>query len=257
MLNSYLLQTGRLLQNPAAPTTLYSTSDLTDYINIARGQLAGESRCVRVLGTIATVVGQRNYNFVGINTLGTGVAGIIHVRSIRYAVGQGYQWIAPRSWPWFELYHLNNPVPPSGAPQMWSQFGQGSSGAGSIVGGGAGTVSSGSFFVDPIPDLAYTLTCDCACYPNALVLDSDPEVIPYLWTQAVPFYAAYYALLSAQTSARMADGERYFQYYQTFVQRARDAATPDVLKYEYEQVPDPTALNQMALPSGRGGAGAQ
>jgi hypothetical protein len=30
-----------------------------------------------------------------------------------------------------------------------------------------------------------------------------------------------------------------------------------VLRYEYEQVPDPTGLNQMGLPTGKGGAGAQ
>jgi hypothetical protein len=119
-------------------------------------------------------------------------------------------------------------------------------------------MASGSFYVDPIPDAIYTLTCDCVCYPIALAADTDFEALPYLWPDAVPFYAAYYALLSAQTSARMQDGERYFQYYQQFAQRARTAATPDVLRYEYEQVPDPTALNQMALPKqaqGGGGGG--
>jgi hypothetical protein len=249
VLNAYLTQTKRLLQNPSAPTTLYSPADLTDYINVARGQLAGEARCVRLLSTISTVVGQRNYNFSDLATA-TGIAGILHVRSIRYAVGQGYKWMSPRSWPWFEYYYLNNPVPPSGAPQQWSQFGQGASGVNLPM---AGATGSGTFFVNPLPDLVYVLTCDCACYPTPLASDSDPEVIPYEWTDAVPFYAAYYALLSSQTSARMADGERYYQYYQQFVQRARDAATPDILQYQYEQQPDPTALNQMGLPGPKGG----
>ena len=263
MLTAYQTQTQRLLQNPGAPTSLYSTTDITSYVNTARGQLAGEARCVRALGTISTVIGQRNYNFSGIN-LGTpsatGVQGVIHVRSIMYAVGQGFKQIQPRSWPWFQFYHLNNPVPVPGSPMVWSQYGQGSAGLGSITGEGSGSMGTGSFYLDPIPDIVYSLTCDCVCYPIALAADTDFEAIPYLWTDAVPFYAAYYALLSAQTSARMADGERYFQYYQQFVQRARTAATPDVLKYEYEQVPDPTALNQMGLPhsgGGGGGGGAQ
>jgi hypothetical protein len=115
-------------------------------------------------------------------------------------------------------------------------------------------MGGGSFVIDPLPDIAYNLNLDCVCYPIALTADTDFEAIPNLWTDAVPFYAAYYALLSAQTSARMQDAERYFQYYQQFMQRARSAVTPDVLRYEYEQVPDPTALNQMGLPQGRGGA---
>lgn len=260
MLAYYQQQTARLLQNPGAPTSLYATADLSSYINTARGQLAGESRCIRALGTVTTVIGQRNYNFSAIN-LGTpaltGVQGPIHIRAIRYAVGQGFKTLIPRSWPWFDLYHLNNPVPPSGAPMIWSQYGQGSAGTGGIAGQGTGTINSGNFYIDPIPDFTYNLTCDCVCFPIGLLADSDVEAIPYLWTDAVPFYAAYYALLSAQTSARMADGERYFQYYQQFVQRARDAATPDVLRYEYEQVPDPIALNQMALPAGKGGGATQ
>jgi len=257
VLASYITQTQRLLQNPGAPISLYSTADITSYVNIARGQLAGEARCVRVLGTVTTTIGQRVYPFSSMNVGSpstTGVQGVIHIRSIRFAVAQGFKWIAPRAWPWFEYYHLNNPVPTSGQPSSWAQYGQGSAGTGSITGQGAGQMNSGSFYIDPIPDFTYPLTCDCVCYPAALAADTDFEAIPYLWTDAVPFYAAYYALLSAQTSARMADGERYYQYYQQFTQRARDAATPDVLRYEYEQVPDPTALNQMALPKGGGGA---
>jgi len=255
VLTAYITQTQRLLQNPGAPVTLYSQSDITSYVNTARGQLAGEARCIRVLGTVSTVVGQRSYNFSSIgvatvsgNTSTNGVQGVIHIRAIRYTAGQGFKWIAPRAWPWFDFYHLNNPVPIGGPPQIWSQYAQGSTGTGSII--GLGPLASGSFFIDPIPDQVYTLTCDCVCYPIALAADADFEAIPYLWTDAVPFYAAYYALLSAQTSARMADAERYYQYYQQFVQRARTAATPDVNKYLYEQVPDPTALNQMGLQGG-------
>ena len=246
MLTQYLTQTRRLLQNPSAPTTLYSDSDLTNYINIARGQLAGESQAIRVMGTLSTGVNQRNYNFSAI-TLGTsGVAGVIHVRRILYAVGGGYRWMRPRNWPWFDLYKLNNPVPKSGPPEVWAQYGQGAAGV-SITAGGSGTVATGSIYIDPLPDIAYTLSLDCVCYPNALVADSDAEAIPYLWTDAVPFFAAYYALLSSQTSARMADAERYLGYYKMFTDRARKAATPDVNKYLYEQVPDPTIANQLGL----------
>jgi len=256
VLTNYLNITSRLLQNPPAPTTLYTTADLTTYINLARGQLAGEARCIRLpLAPISLVLGQRAYNFSSIN-IGTpsvnGIQGVIHIRRLMYAVGQGYKWLEPRSSPWFDMYYLNNPVPVPGAPIRWAQYGQGSSGVGSITGVGAGTMASGTFLIDPIPDATYNLFCDVVCYPQALTADTDVEAIPYLWTDAVPYYAAYQALLSAQTSARMADAERYLNYYNMFVQRARTAATPDVNKYLYEQSPDPTMLNQMGLPQGKG-----
>lgn len=243
MLNSYLAATQRLLQNPAAPISLYSTADLTTYINTARGQLAGEGECIRALGTVNTIYQQRNYNFSAVTIGVTGIAGAIHVRSLRYAVGSGYQWISPRGWEWFEFYYLNTPVPDSGAPTDWAQYGQGSAPPPS------GSSGSGSFYVNPLPDIVYALTADCVCFPSALATDADPELIPYLWTDAVPYYAAYLALMSAQVNNRMAEAEKMFGLYQTFVQRARQAANPSLLRGLYQQSPNLTQANQL----GQGG----
>jgi len=250
VLTQYQTATKNLLQNPSAPTTLYDTTSLNLWINTARGQVAGEGECVRVLGTISTVVGQRNYNFSAINTgvaATTGVAGAIHVRAIRYAVGDGYQWVRPRNWEWFDLYCMNNPVPENGAPKIWSQYAQGS------IPISGGSDASGSFFLDPPPDIIYPLTCDCVCFPISLVNDATKEALPYLWTDAVPFFAAYYALMSAQTGARYGDAERLYSHYETFMQRARTAANPSVNRYLYQQSPDPTLINKLAqLPKAAG-----
>jgi hypothetical protein len=235
------------LQNPSAPTSLYATADLDSWINTARGQLAGESEAVRVIGTLQTVAGQRAYNFSSIALNATGVQGVIHVRRLMYNVGVGQKFINPRSWEWFDLYHMNNPVPQNGVPLIWAQYGQGSSGQGSITGIGGGSMSSGSLYLDPPPDIVYTLNCDCVCYPNALTADSDPEAIPYLFTDAVPFFAAYYALLTAQTNARMADAERMFNYYQTFMQRARQSSNPSVSRTLYQQSTDPAQIAKLGL----------
>lgn len=255
MLAQYELQTQRLLQNPKAPTALYVLSDIDSWINIARGQLAGEAECIRVIGTIPTVIGQRAYNFSAIN-LGTpsatGVQGVIHVRRISYSVGSGQRWFTPRSWEWFDLYHLNNVVPQNGPPTDWSQYGQGSAGLGSITGEGTGVLSSGSFYLDPPPDAVYQLNCDCVCYPITLAADTDPEAIPYLWTDAVPFFAAYYALLSNQTNARVADAERMFNYYSTFLERARTFSNPSVNRSMYQQSKDPTQVAKLGLTQKQG-----
>jgi len=182
VLNSYLAQTQNLLQLPgSAASGLYSTANLTLWINIARGQIAGEGECIRSFGTIPTVVGQQPYTFAGIST-GTstvnGIQGVININSLSYNAGNGQLWLTPRPWPWFSLYNQNNAVPRSGPPKEWSQFGQGA--APGAAGSDQASVGGGSFYLSPSPDDVYTLNCNCICYPIPLATDSDPEAIPYL-----------------------------------------------------------------------------
>ena len=226
---------------PSDPTLPAAPTDLTGWINTARSQLAGEAECVRVLGTIPTILNVRNYNFASINTgvaATTGVQGALHVRSMRYAVASGFQWVAPRAWEWFELYDLNNPVPGACPPREWAQYGQG---------------QTGSLFVDLLPDQIYTLTLDCVCVPIPLVDDTTVEAIPYPFTDAVPYFSAYLALLSAQMGARRADAEAMFGYYQTFTQRARQFSNPSLLRGNYEQSADPTMQAKLGLQKQAGG----
>ena len=248
MLTYYRTMTNNLLQSPAAPTTLYDSTSIDLWINTARAQVAGEGECIRVLGTLNTTIGQRNYNFSSINigvVATTGAQGALHVRAIRYALASGYKWIRPRNWEWFDFYRLNNPAPVNGPPEVWSQYAQGGAGSGSITGIGTGTMDSGSFYLDPPPDIAYALTCDCVCYPQALSADTDVEAIPYMWGMAVPFLAAYYALMSAQTGARYGDAERLYSHFETFMDRARKAANSSVNRYLYQQSVDVTLLNKL------------
>ncbi len=187
---------------------------------------------------------QRAYDFSDINIgtpATTGISGVINVRRINITVQSGQQWLTPRPWEWFDFYALNNVVPTSGLPQQWAQFGQGAQGQ------SGGSDASGSFYLDPPPNDTYTVTCDCMCYPIALADDTTVEAIPYLWTDAVPFFAAYYALLSSQTSARQADAERMYGHYQTFVERARKSSNPSTLRWQYSQTTDPTQLNKIGL----------
>jgi len=241
MLTTYLTQTKQILQSPAAPTSLYSDADLTSWINRARLQLAGDSESIRIYATIPLTATARQYPFSLVNLGGApGVAGIFNIRTLWYNVGSGQKWIRPRSFEWFSLYELNNPVPDSGAPLAWTQFGQG---------------TTGSIFMAPIPDIAYTCPADVVGYPIDLVNDSTVEAIPKPWTDAVCYYTAYLAYLSAQSPARQADAQRMFDMYSEFMNRARRFSNPTVLPGQYAQAPNPTRMNQLGLQPARTGGG--
>ena len=145
-------------------------------------------------------------------------------------------WIAPRPWPWFSIYNLKSPAIPSGPPAEWSQYGPG---------------TTGSVYLSPLPDQSYTIIADSVCYPSPLVTDSDLEVLPGLWTDAVPYYAAYLALLSMETPLALQAADKMYQRYQEYVMRGRLAATSDILPRNYQQS-SPMPANQLAAPT-RGG----
>jgi hypothetical protein len=252
MLTAYLTATQSLLQVPPAPTTLYTTAVLTTFINSARGQLAGEAECIRFMGSLPLTAGSNSYPFGSIALAGgtsVGIQGVLNVRTAWYLVGTGQKWLRPRPFEWFSLYELNNPAPLPGPPQVWSQFGQGAQAQVS-----PNPVGGGSLYVSPPPDTAYTVPLDCVCYPIPLVDDTTPEAIPYLWTDAVPYFAAYLALLSAQTGARIQQAQQMYQTYGEFVARGRRAATPSVLPVLYPQIPNPVRQNQLGMAPQRGQA---
>jgi hypothetical protein len=173
-----------------------------------------------------------------------GIDGVITVRSIRNSVGAGSLWITPRPWEWFELYELNNVAPSPGTPVSWSQYGQGA------APGHSGSAAGGSLYVSPPPDAVYTLNPDCVCYPTALASDTDPEVIPYLWTDCVPFFAAYFALLSAQTNERLNDALNYYKIYGEWVERARKAANPSPNRWQSQGAQDPIQAIKLGIKGG-------
>lgn len=253
MLTALQAQTRSLLQLPGAQSTsLYTDSDLTRWINIARGQVAGEGECLQVIGTISTVVGQRAYRFQDINVgapATTGVQAVINVGSMSYATGSGEVWMPPRPWPWFTLYELNDAAQVPGPPRTWAQFGQGAAPSGAAN----TSINGGTFSISPIPDDIYQLNCNSACYPIPLVDDTTVEALPYYWTDAVPFFAAYFALMSAQTNARMAEAAQMYKgHYNEFMDRARKQSNPDVNRWMYRQSGDPAQGPKMGI-SGKGG----
>jgi len=248
-LNNYLKQTMRFLREERQD--LINAQDLIDYINIARGQVAGEGECIRQIGTINTSPSVSNYQFSSV-TIGTasvtGIQGIINVKAITYSLNTpGQVFVAPRPWEWFTLYNLTGSTA-TGFPVIWSQYDQGAAPPPS-----GGSNFGGSFYIYPMTTNGSqaTMYLDCVCWPITLINDSTIEAIPYLWSDAVPFLAAYYALIQLQLYER---ADQMFNSYQRFMQRARQFANPSVQRWQYEQASDPVVINKLGMQRSSQGA---
>lgn len=202
MLNAYLAAVQNLLQAPSAPNPLVSSATLTADINTARAQVALDAECIREFFDMALTSGVRAYAFSSFTNAGAGVQAA--PLAIRQALINNVE-IAVRNWEWFVSYCLT--APGSGTPTVCAQQGQG---------------QGGILNVCPTPNASLTLVADVVGLPLPLASDSDPEAIPYPWTDAVPFYAAWLALMSMQ---RQADAQLMLERYQLLVRRGTEGAT--------------------------------
>ncbi len=236
-LNAYLQRTQLLLEDQT--TTKFNLFDLTTYVNIARGQVCGEGECIRQYCILLVDDTAQQYSFPSIilPNEAIGVSGIINVRMVTYSIASGRLRVTPREWEWFNNYVLSQAAPLSGPPKYWSQFGQG---------------NGGNLFVNLL-DFTYTLNLDTVCFPADLTTNADVDAIPQYWQDAVPYYAAYLAMLPLVGAEQKA--EKMLQLYELFVKRARQFATPSVLPHQYAQSTDVTLAAKLGLrpaPSARG-----
>lgn len=142
-----------------------------------------------------------------------GINGVLGVNSIACQWGSGSVYkpmLRWRPWAWFQANCRVYSVSAMNFPSYWSQFGQG---------------LRGSFYLFPIPAQVLSLDIDAICVPINLVDDTTPDVIPYPWIDAVPYYAAYQCYMN---SSRAPDAARMFStnpqapgQYQIFMARAR------------------------------------
>lgn len=234
-LNAYLQQVQRLVNNPTQ--SLYNASDLTFYINLARGHLAGESESIRQYLTINFVAGQQIYAFTAATNMS--VAGVQVPLAIRMSQVSGAPSIMEsRSFEWFNQYYLTTPA--AGTPTVWAPYGQG---------------VSGSIYVNPVPTATIisnginSMRIDTVCKPIDLLADSDPEAIPYPWTDSVPYFAAYLAYLNAQ---RAKDAQSMLALYEFFVRTARNITTPTVLPQQFPGGSGAALASQMGTVTGLG-----
>ena len=222
-LNYYQQQTQLLLNDPSQQQ--YNVSDIASWINVARGQIAASTQCLRYTGSLAVTSGSNTYPISEITGAPLGVQNALSVRMLsRVIVGAGRSFLELRPWEWAFLYWFSNPNPSPGPPKGWSIQQPG---------------PFAQIYLNPVPDQAYTLNADCVGLPISLETDSDLEAIPYPWTDAIPYFAAYLAYLNSQ---REQDAEQMISKWAQFTSWGTKQSTPSVMSDYY--------------PGGRGAMGA-
>lgn len=127
-----------------------------------------------------TVPNQQIYPFSLLNStvqLTTGVDKILKVLDVAVSNGSTKPVLYQLDW---QNYQAQCNVYPQqyGNVAIWAQFGFG---------------DNGSIYLYPIPSQAWEMDWDCVCLPIAIDNSSTAaqDAIPYPWSEAVPYYAAY------------------------------------------------------------------
>lgn len=205
MLTAYQTAVENLLHDPS--NQFFSLTNITTWINSARQQLAQDAECCRGVASFTTTAGQTVQALSAITSMPSGASQVVVPRILFY---NGVP-LEGRPWEWFSEFYLNQPGAVDGDPAVWSQL---------IIG------STGDIYFYPPATSGLTVYVDSVLLPIDLATDSDPELIPYPWTDAVPYFAAYLAFLSAQ---RTQDAQAMWQLYMAFARRGREITSPTTL----------------------------
>jgi hypothetical protein len=193
--------------------------DNTTVISFTGGGGTVAATASPVINCLNTVANQEIYTFAAANqyaALTSGVASILFVESV--AVSWGALKPTLEKWNWNDLQARIRAYPiQSGQPAMFAQLGQG---------------QGGSLFIQPVPTQSAAMDWVCICTPINLALDTDPEAIPYPWTDAVPYYAAYLCFMNARRKEEAANMKAI---YVEHMMDARSASEPyDIPSYSDE-----------------------
>lgn len=190
--STYLTQTRLALHDTG--TNAWQDTTLISFINEGRRRVAKDTYCLRDLYPgLALTAGTERYiinNFVpiGIQGLVAAICGIdLYYGNSRYPLTyMPWREFSLKLRYWQNLQQL---------PVAWTRLG------------------SNTFYVGPIPDQNYTVDLDVAVVPTPLTNDSQPEVLPINYLDAVPWWAARLAKTNEQSLGEMQfyEGEYFKQ----------------------------------------------
>lgn len=185
MLTSYQSDTALLLNDPS--NQFWSTSTLTTLINRARREIAYRTLCIQVLASpVNTVASQETYALSLANSLVTNTAGVSQaygVIAISSSQGNYKPALGRIDFPGFQASQRIMAGTFQNYPWIFAQLGRG---------------ANATIYLFPIPAGVYAMDWITTCEPINLGVDTDPEAIPYPWTEIVPFKAAALAYVTQQ-----------------------------------------------------------
>lgn len=207
-----------------AVTTINITNAGTGYVApptiTITGVGTGATASATLSAAVKTVVAQENYSFstwnIIIQATNPGVQSIIGVQTISVSWGSQKPTLGRISWSDMQAYLRAYNIGYLNYPTYWAQYGQGVNGTATLW---------------PIPSVVTQLDVDCYCLPITLTSDASVEAIPYPWTDAVPYYAAYLAYLNAQ---RKDDARYYLGEYKRLMAEGRMFVSPSVVPSFYD-----------------------
>lgn len=184
-LNDYLTQTRRIVHD--ANATYWSDTNLIAYINQAIKQRDWDSGQNAAIQSITLTIGQASYvfNTAPFQTNTISVTGIILINgNFRYQLAQvSYSELGSLYQPY--QGYTNTPV--------------------AFAYHGATTIILG-----PAPQIAYVTEWDTLQASADLVNLSDPDPLPYPWTDPVPYLAAHFAKIEIQQGN---EADQFLQQY--------------------------------------------
>lgn len=204
--------------------TAITISGGSGYVNVPTVTFTGNGTGAAAALTLnqinATALVQELYTFASVNALVAATSGVATIQSVlSVAVSQGNVKPMLRYEPFvrYQAFFRIFSGTEQNYPSVWSQYGQG---------------VLGSIYLFPVPSGTYSMDWDCACLPISLATDSDPEAIPYPWTEAVAYYAAY---LCYQYSQRSDDAKMMLSEYNRLMLEARAFSMPPQVPDVYEE----------------------
>ena len=189
-----------------------------DSLTITGSPGSGATATANCAYTAFTTSGQEKYNFSTLSTIAQQTPGVDKIQGIlSVSVSQGT--ITPtldqKAFTELQAYMRAYNTSYTSYPEVFAQYSFG---------------VNGSFYLWPVPSGTYGMDIDTYCLPISLSSDSDPEAIPYPWTECIPYYAAYWALMNAQ---RFEDAKFMKKEYDERILEARAQSTPQFIPSMY------------------------
>ena len=235
MLSNYVSEVQDLLNDGQGQ--FFRLPVLHNHINKARRRIAAVSGCLRVIPPgVQTSPRVEIYRFSWWTSLCQGIMpgtqSVLACRSLSISIGgrwidgeiRGGAWKPMwRRIPWsdfqarFRIYNSTF-FGTISEPGWYAQYGAGEAGA---------------LYLAPIPAQRQPMEVDLSLTPSPLLTDSDPECIPYPWTDAVAWWAAVLCLLGQQ---RRQDAQAMAEMFNTDMPMAASVVCPQMLQTPYGAV---------------------